>query len=134
MARGRLTLKRERFVREYIKDGNATRAIREAYPNTKSEGARRAMGSKLITNPNIQERIQEVLDEAGLTSELIVKELKGLITGNDKAQKNKAIKTAAEIMGLIGKGQIMATQVNVGRQIDEEDQAILDKYSPPNRL
>ena len=57
-----------------------------------------------------------------------------MITGNDKAQKNKAIKTAAEIMGLIGKGQIMATQVNVGRQIDEEDQAILDKYSPPNRL
>jgi len=115
MRRKKLTLKQERFVTEYLKDGNATRAVREAYPNTKSEGGRRAMGSKLLTNTNVKRRIQEVLDQSGLTPELIVRELKGLIEGSDKSQKNKAIRTAAEIMGLIGKGGIgvVAEEVNV---------------------
>jgi len=128
MSKKRLTLKQERFVRKYVRNGNATRAVKEAYPNVKSGGARRVMGSKLVTNANVSERIQEVLDEAGLTPELIIKELKNLITGDDISEKNKAIRTASEIMGLIGKGQIMATQVNVGQQISEEEQKILNKY------
>lgn len=115
-------------MRKYVRNGNATRAVKEAYPNVKSGGARRVMGSKLVTNANVSERIQEVLDEAGLTPELIIKELKNLITGDDISEKNKAIRTASEIMGLIGKGQIMATQVNVGQQISEEEQKILNKY------
>lgn len=116
-------------MRKYVRNGNATGAVKEAYPNVKSGGARRVMGSKLVTNANVSERIQEVLDEAGLTPELIIKELKNLITGNDISEKNKAIRTASEIFGLIGRGQIMATQVNVGQQISEEEQAILDKYT-----
>jgi len=115
MSRGKLTLKQQQFVQEYIKDGNATRAVKEAYPNTKSNGARRAMGSRLLTNANIQKSIKEILDSADLTPELIAKELKGLIIGDDKSEKNKAIRTAAEIMGLIGKGGIIATQVNVNQ-------------------
>lgn len=116
MSRKRLTLKQDRFVKEYIKDGNAKKAVREAYPNIKTENARCVMGAKLVRNGNVQERIQEVLDEAGLTPELIVGELLGLIRGEDMTEKNKAIRTAAEIMGLIGKGGIMATQVNIDQK------------------
>lgn len=114
MAR-KLTLKRKRFVNEYVKDGNATRAVREAYPNIKTERARRVMGSKLVTNGNVQATIQEVLDNAGLTAEFIVGELKEIIRDGENSEKNKALRTAAEIMGLIGRN-VLATQVNVGQQ------------------
>lgn len=70
------------------------------------------MGSKLVRNGNIQEIIEEVLKEAGLTPELIIKELLGLIVSDDKTEKNKAIRTAAEIMGLIGKGAFIFNQIN----------------------
>ena len=110
----KLTFKQTKFVNEYAKDGNASRAVREAYPNITTEGAIRTMGAKLVANGNIQDRILAILDEAGLTPELISKELKELITSQDKAEKNKAIRTAAEIMGLIGRGGIIAAQINMG--------------------
>ncbi len=113
MKEQKLTLKQERFVKEYIKNTNATKAVQSAYPNIKTYGGQRTMASKLVTNGNVQGRIQEVLDKTGLTPELIVTELKGLITGDDKTEKNKALRTAAEIMGLIGKGGILAAQINV---------------------
>ncbi|MBM3254237.1 MAG: hypothetical protein FJZ16_08290 [Candidatus Omnitrophica bacterium] len=116
MSKNRLTLKQEKFVREYVKNGNASRAVKEAYPNVKSNGGRRVMGSKLVTNANVNKRIQEILSEAGLTPELITKELKELIIGDDKSEKNKAIRTASEIMGLIGKGGLISTQVSIGNR------------------
>jgi len=120
----KLTLKQERFVREYIKSTNATKAVQSAYPNIKTYGGQRTMASKLVTNGNVQERIQEVLDEAGLTPELIVTELKELITGDDKTEKNKALRTAAEIMGLIGKGGILAAQINFDNFHMSEEEGI----------
>ena len=134
MPKKRLTLKQKRFIAQYIKDGNATRAVRETYPNTKTEGARRVMGAKLVANANVQKKIEEVLKEAGLTSELIIGELKKLIQDEDKTQKNRAIRTAAEIMGLIGKSGVVASQVNIGqgliftKQEEEELRQIRQKY------
>jgi phage terminase small subunit len=121
-----LTVKQQKFVQEYVKDGNASRAVKEAYPNINTNGARRTMGAKLVTKDNIQERIQEILDKAGLTPELLAKELRNLIEGDDKSQKNKAIRTTAEIMGLIGRSGIVATQVNVGQSsfTDQEKEEI----------
>ena len=112
-----LTHKQEKFVSEFLKDGNGARAIRESYPNAKSEGAIRAMASENLTKPNISARIQQVLDEAGLNPELIVGELKKLIQDEDKSEKNKAIRTASEIMGLIGKGGLIAGQINISQPI-----------------
>ena len=113
MARKKLTLKQKRFVKSYVKNGNASEAVKEAYPNIKTENARCVMGSKLVRNGNIQRRIQEVLDETGLNPELIVSELKKLVQDGESSEKNKAIRTASEIMGLIGKGGLIATQVNI---------------------
>jgi phage terminase small subunit len=108
----RLTLKQRRFIQEYLRDGNASRAVQRAYPKALSKGGRRVMGSKLLTNTNIHQEIQVILKEEGLTTELIVRELKSLIRGKNLAEKNKALRTAAEIMGLIGKSSlIMANQV-----------------------
>lgn len=134
MSKKRLTLKQKRFIAHYVKDGNATRAVKNAYPNVKSYGGMRVMGAKLVTNANVQKKIEEVLKEAGLTYELIVGELKKLIQDEDKTQKNRAIRTAAEIMGLIGKSGVVASQVNIGqgliftKQEEEELRQIRQKY------
>ena len=81
-----------------------------------------------------QKSIEDILNEAGLTPELIAGELKKLIQDNDKDQKQKAIRTAAEIMGLIGKGGVIASQVNIGQGLiftkEEEEELcqIRQKY------
>jgi len=127
MPKSKLTLKQTKFIAEYVKDGNATRAVREAYPNAKSEGAMRAMASENLTKPNIQKQIKVVLDEAGLTPELLIKELKKLIEGDDNSSKNKAIRTAAEIMGLIGSG-VIANQINLAQGVTEEELEVGEMY------
>lgn len=130
MNRKRLTLKQERFVKEYVKDGNATRAVRESYPNIRTEGAIRVMGAKLVTNANIQREIEGLLDKEGLTAELVIGELKKLVQDNDKSVKGKAIRTACEVLGLIGKNHINAT-LNIEQKsphfhFNKED---LDRFS-----
>lgn len=70
------------------------------------------MGSKLVANGNVRSRIDAILEESGVTPALLATELRDLIESDDKSQKNKAIRTAAEIMGLIGRG-FMATQINI---------------------
>jgi len=112
MRRKKLTVKQTRFVGKYLQDGNATQAVREAYPNIKTDEARRVMGHKLVTNGNVQAHIQEIMDREGLTPELVVRELKSLITDEDKSVKTKAIRIACEVMGLVGSGGIYQ-QINI---------------------
>ncbi len=106
MRRKKLTLKQTKFVGQYLKDGNATKAVREAYPNIKTDEARRVMGHKLVTNVNVQAHIQEIMDREGLTPDLVIRELKSLVTDEDKGIKTKAIRIACEVMGLVGSGGI----------------------------
>ena len=112
MGRKKPTLKQAKFVGKYVKDGNATKAVREAYPNIQTDGARRVMGHKLVTNVNVQAHIQEIMDREGLTPELVVRELKTLITDEDKGIKTRAIRIACEVMGLVGSGGILQ-QINI---------------------
>ena len=120
MRRKKLTLKQAKFVGKYVKDGNATKAVREAYPNVKTDGARRVLASKLVANGNVQAHIQEIMDREGLTPELVIRELKALITGEDKGVKTKALRIACEVMGLIGSGGIYQ-QININ---GDQSQAI----------
>ena len=128
MARKRLTLKQERFVQEYIKDGNATRAVQVAYPGIKSYGGQRTMGSILLTKDNIHERLLEALNTGDVTPEYVIKNLKDIVETGTKPEKGRALRTIAEIMGLIGKNPVIATQVNVGQEITEKDREILTRY------
>jgi len=67
--RKNLTPKQERFAAEVIKNGgNATKAmIAAGY----SEKGARVEGHRLLTNPNIQERIQRAREHAGVTPEIV---------------------------------------------------------------
>lgn len=58
-----MTDKQRKFADEYLIDVNATRAYKAAYPHVKSEDAARACASRLLTNANIKQYIDEQLEK-----------------------------------------------------------------------
>lgn len=80
-----MTEKQKRFADEYLKDCNATRAYKAAYPNVKSNSAARVNSSKLLTNANIQNYIDKQLEalhdertaDAGEVMEYLTSVLRG---------------------------------------------------------
>lgn len=58
-----LTEKQKIFADEYLIDLNATRAYKVAYPGVKKDEAARVNGSRLLTNANVAEYINEQLEK-----------------------------------------------------------------------
>ena len=135
MRRKRLTIKQSKFVTGYVKDGNATQAVRDAYPNVKSEAARRVMGSKLVANANVQAQIQAIMDREGLTPELVVRELRNVIVDEDVSKKTAAIRIACEVMGLIGSGGIYQQfNINETQPLPQISLEAIQKMTQEERL
>ena len=72
----KLTYKQQRFIEEYVIDGNATQAaIRAGY----NEKTARFIGAENLTKPNIklliEQKRQEQTEKAGVTAEALIKEL-----------------------------------------------------------
>ena len=55
-----MTEKQKRFCEEYIYDWNARRAYDEAYPGERTNASTRALASKLLTDVNITDYIEEL--------------------------------------------------------------------------
>lgn len=58
-----MTDKQKRFCDEYLIDCNATRAYKVAYPNVKKDEVAKANGSRLLTNANVKNYINEQLEK-----------------------------------------------------------------------
>lgn len=56
-----MTERQKRFAEEYLIDLNATRAYKAAYPNVKKDETARVNGSRMLTNANVKEYIDEKL-------------------------------------------------------------------------
>ena len=91
------------------------------------------MGSILLTKDNIHDRLLVALNSDEVTPEYVIKGLKEIADTGSKTEKARALRTIAEIMGLLGRGTVIATQVNVGQGITEEEKTILEKYISGNR-
>lgn len=63
MIMSKLTLKQKKFADEYVISGNATAAYKLAYPSVKKDSVARANGSRLLTNANVSNYIEERLEE-----------------------------------------------------------------------
>ncbi|WP_312093448.1 terminase small subunit [Aminipila sp.] len=63
MAKEELTDKQKRFADEYLIDPNATRAYKAAYPNVKKDETAKAAASRLLTNVNVKEYLDEQLEK-----------------------------------------------------------------------
>lgn len=73
-----LLSKHDWFCREYIIDENATRAYSRVYPASSYDAAR-SSANELLTNPNIQRRIEELREERNKRLEITAdKVLQGL--------------------------------------------------------
>lgn len=102
-----LTPKQERFCQLFVSEeffGNGTQAYSEAYDVDLSESYRTAQvnASKLLSNTIICDRINELLDEAGLNDNFVDKQMLFMITQNaDYAQKMAAIREYNKVKGRI---------------------------------
>jgi phage terminase small subunit len=76
-----LTIKQERFVLEYMKDGNASRAYRESYnaENMKPESINRK-AKELIDNVKIKARIAELREKQTKKAIISIEQRKELLT------------------------------------------------------
>ena len=77
-----LTVKQSRFVTEYIKDGNGSRAAKEAGYNAKPE-VLPVIASENLNKPNIREAIEEALSGNGVTPDYIIKGFKVIAETSD---------------------------------------------------
>lgn len=57
-----LTPKQRAFAEEYAKDLNGTRAYKEAYKNIKSDDVAKAAASRLLSNVNVKEYINNLIN------------------------------------------------------------------------
>lgn len=110
-----MTDKQRKFADEYLIDCNATRAYRAAYPHIKSDDAARANASRLLTNANIKDYIQEQLDK--ISSEKIadatevLKYLTSVMRGEFKE----------EVVVVEGNGDGFSSAVTVDKDVGAKD-------------
>lgn len=58
-----MTNRQRKFADEYVIDCNATRAYRAAYPNVKKDETASVNASRLLSNANVKNYVEERLDE-----------------------------------------------------------------------
>jgi phage terminase small subunit len=102
--------KQQAFVNEYITNGhNATQAYKKAYPDCKS-GHKQA-GSRLLTNVDIRQAIDTILDdigaEAGWNVEIALSKLKDVIK---KSMANKQYSSA--VSGIVAANRMFCLDMD----------------------
>lgn len=98
-----MTDAQKRFCDEYLIDLNATRAYKVAYPNCKKSETARKLGSRLMTNDDVQAYIQKQIQErekrTEITQDMIIKELAKIALFNikDIYNENGTLKKVTEL-------------------------------------
>lgn len=110
----KLTLKQQKFADEYIISGNAKEAYKLAYPNIKKDETARANGSRMLTNANVSEYIENRMEE--LNSKAIADQTEVLeyLTSVMRREKKEVVVvtvTKEESKWVDGKKQTTKTEV-----------------------
>ena len=97
---GKLTLKQQRFVNEYVKTGNgAQSAIKAGY----SEKAAKELAYETLTIPHVQAKIEKVMSEEakklGITAEYVLNNIKKIAENENE----KVIQTNLKANELLGR-------------------------------
>lgn len=102
MSRNKLTRKQTVFVREIIRGSNATQAALAAYQTTNANSAK-VIGSRLLTNVNVQEVIKESLHSEGLSPSSLAKNIGNLANSiPQKVSGETVLKANVELLKLHG--------------------------------
>ena len=93
-----MTDKQRKFCDEYLIDANATRAYKAAYPHIKSDDAARACASRLLTNANIKNYIDEQLDKISSEKIADAKEVMEYLTSVLRGESESEIVVIEELV------------------------------------
>lgn len=102
--KGKLTVKQEKFCLEYAKSGNATKSYLSAYSPNNSNSAAGSEAHKLLKNPKIKARLQELHETHNAKKIMQVEEMKTRLTKIARDDSNikhslKAIELLAKLGG-----------------------------------
>lgn len=111
----KLTEKQKKFCDEYLIDLNATRAYKTVYKNCRKDESARVNGSKLLTNTNIKnyinERLEEISSQKTADAREVIEYLTSVMRGESRA----------EIVVVEGKGEGCSSAVKVSKAPDEKE-------------
>lgn len=89
-----MTDKQRIFCDEYLKDFNATRAYKEAYPSCKKDETASAASSRMLRNVNIQSYIKEKKEQLKskmeISQERVLKEMARIAFGDIRKLYNES--------------------------------------------
>ncbi|HHD2820132.1 TPA: terminase small subunit [Clostridium perfringens] len=111
----KLTEKQKIFCNEYLVDLNATRSYKIAYPNIKRDSTARTNGSRLLTNANIKEYIDEQLKKIEDESIANAKEVMQYLT------KTMRGKLDEEVVVIEGEGEGCSSARIVRKEVGIKD-------------
>ncbi|MCZ9313171.1 MAG: terminase small subunit [Methanocorpusculum sp.] len=110
-----VTDKQRKFADEYLIDTNATRAYKAAYPHVKSDDAARACASRLLTNANIKQYIDEQLEKISSEKIADAKEVMEYLTSVMRGE------STSEIVVVEGCGDGYSEARNIDKAPDEKE-------------
>ncbi len=110
-----MTANQQKFCDEYLIDCNATRAYKVAYPRIKNDAVARANSSRLLTNANIKNYIQEQLDEMSSAKVASAEEVMKYLTSVMRGE------TTAEIVVVTGDGDGFSSAERINKSPDEKE-------------
>ena len=110
-----LTEKQKKFCDEYLIDLNATRAYKAVYKNCKKDESARVNGSKLLTNTNIKNYINERLEEISSQKTADAKEVMEYLTSVMRGESQ------AEVVVVEGTGDGCSKAVKINKNPDEKE-------------
>jgi phage terminase small subunit len=120
-----MTEKQKLFCDEYLKDLNATRAYKEIY-KIKNDNSARALSSKLLTNINIKNYIDQKLEELESKKIADVKEVLQYFTSVVRGESE------SEYVVVEGYGDGVSRATTISKTPDEKDRLkaaeLLGKY------
>lgn len=123
----KLTTKQTVFVREIIKGSNATQAALAAY-QTNNVNSAKVIGSKLLTNVNVQEVINESLRSEGLAPSVLAKNIGNLANSiPERVSGETVLKANVELLKI--QGAYPNKKVTIQRDFMAEMRAKWDNMS-----
>jgi len=109
-----LTIKQEKFCMVYVETGNASEAYRQAYnAENMSNEAVWVEGSRLMDNPNVSLRIEELKRSHVERHELTVNDLvKELEEARQAALSAMVVQSSASVAATMGKAKLLGLIVD----------------------
>jgi len=118
----KLTIKNQKFVKEYTKTGLVSKSVQVAYPKMNKKSSI-SYGNRLLSQPKIQKEITIALNKYGLDSDYALNKMQKLIeAGQDNLENTqpkdvlKALEMILKLKGLLG-----------GRVVDENSEERLQE-------